>query len=471
MKITVKNFGPIKEAKDIKISPMTVFVGPSNTGKSYLAMLIYSIVKTIDELFPHEREIYRYRNRQLILAGYTASQGILEKVEDVPSFCAQSIEKTWHREFARCLGEETENILKPKNKFSVQISDDDGQIFLDLRNPEKSKFSAKGKKYIGKELETIFAEKTAVDENDDEFWKHRNKWKVQRKVTQLLLLGKTINIRTPYSSTPYYLPAIRGGIMQSHRTIVSALIEKVPMAGLVNSPPIPMFNGVLSDFMQYLIRASYPHRLYDKKKDEISKIGKTIEDKIMEGGIKAEMLKNRYPDFQYLLPTEHGKTHAIPLMSASSMVSELAPVVIFIRHYLRKGSIFILEEPEAHLHPGSQREIASALVQLVHAGIKVIITTHSDNILEQIGNFIHASTLDPATRPKILGKEAGEQALPKEKASVYLFKKTPKSAKTVVDEVEFSPDSGIITEDHQNVAIDLYNEAAELLNQTRETND
>ena len=469
MKITVKNFGPIKEAKDIKISPMTVFVGPSNTGKSYLAMLIYSIVKTIDELFPHEREVYRYRNRQLILAGYTASQGTLQKVEDVPSFCAQRIKKTWHREFARCLGEETENILKPKNKFSVQISDDDGQIFLDLHNPEKSKFSAKGKKYIGKELETIFAEKTAVDENDDEFWRQRSKWEVQRKVAQLLLLGKTINIRTP--STPYYLPAIRGGIMQSHRTIVSALIEKVPMAGLVNSPPIPMFNGVLSDFMQHLIRASYPHRLYDKEKDGISKIGKTIEDKIMEGRIKAKMLKNSYPDFQYLLPMEHGKTHAIPLMSASSMVSELAPVVIFIRHYLRKGSIFILEEPEAHLHPGSQREIASALVQLVHAGVKVIITTHSDNILEQIGNFIHASTLDPATRPKILGEEAGEQALPEEKTSVYLFKKTPKGTKTVVDEVKFSPDSGIITEDHQNVAIDLYNEAVELLNQTREAND
>ena len=463
MKITVKNFGPIKEAKDIKISPMTVFVGPSNTGKSYLAMLIYSIAKTIDELFPHERGVYPYME---ILAGNNvSSQGILQKVEDVPSFCAQSIEKTWHREFARCLGEEAENILKPKNKFSVQISDDDGQIFLDLCNPEKSKFSAKGKKYIGKELKTIFAEKTAVDENDDEY---RMQFEVQRKVARLLLFDEIINIRTP---TAYYLPAIRGGIMQSLRTVVSALIAKAPMDGHVNTHAIPMFNGVLSDFMHYLIHASYPHRLYDKEKDGISKIGKTIEDKIMKGRIKAEMLKNSYPDFQYLLPMEHGKTHAIPLMSASSMVSELAPVVIFIRRYLHKGNIFILEEPEAHLHPGSQREIASALVQLVHAGIKVIITTHSDNILEQIGNFIHASTLDPETRPKILGEEAGEQALPKEKTSVYLFKKTPKSAKTVVDEVEFSPDSGIITEDHQNVAIDLYNEAVELLNQTREAND
>ena len=42
MKLTVKNFGPIGEAKDIRISPMTLFVGPSNTGKSYLAVLLYA---------------------------------------------------------------------------------------------------------------------------------------------------------------------------------------------------------------------------------------------------------------------------------------------------------------------------------------------------------------------------------------------------------------------------------------------
>ena len=49
MKLTVKNFGPIREARNIDISPMTIFVGPSNTGKSYLAMLIYSIFKVITD--------------------------------------------------------------------------------------------------------------------------------------------------------------------------------------------------------------------------------------------------------------------------------------------------------------------------------------------------------------------------------------------------------------------------------------
>ncbi len=38
----VKNFGPIVEVK-VDLRPFTLFVGPSNTGKSYLAVLIYAL--------------------------------------------------------------------------------------------------------------------------------------------------------------------------------------------------------------------------------------------------------------------------------------------------------------------------------------------------------------------------------------------------------------------------------------------
>ena len=40
--IKVKNFGPIEKA-EIDLRPLTVFVGESNTGKTYLAALIYAV--------------------------------------------------------------------------------------------------------------------------------------------------------------------------------------------------------------------------------------------------------------------------------------------------------------------------------------------------------------------------------------------------------------------------------------------
>ena len=42
--INVENFGPI-EAAEIDLRPLTVFVGESNTGKTYLAALIYALRK------------------------------------------------------------------------------------------------------------------------------------------------------------------------------------------------------------------------------------------------------------------------------------------------------------------------------------------------------------------------------------------------------------------------------------------
>ena len=42
LELEVKDFGPIVQAK-VDLRPMTVFVGPSNTGKSYLAILIYAL--------------------------------------------------------------------------------------------------------------------------------------------------------------------------------------------------------------------------------------------------------------------------------------------------------------------------------------------------------------------------------------------------------------------------------------------
>ena len=42
LELTVSNFGPIAEAS-IELRPMSVFVGPSNTGKSYMAALIYAL--------------------------------------------------------------------------------------------------------------------------------------------------------------------------------------------------------------------------------------------------------------------------------------------------------------------------------------------------------------------------------------------------------------------------------------------
>ena len=61
-----------------------------------------------------------------------------------------------------------------------------------------------------------------------------------------------------------------------------------------------------------------------------------------------------------------------------SMVSELAPVVLYLRHVVGSDSVLIIEEPESHLHPAMQVEFTRQLAAIVHAGVRLIVTTHSE---------------------------------------------------------------------------------------------
>ena len=48
VEISVRNFGPITEAH-LNLRPLTVFVGPSNTGKTYLSILTYALQRIFED--------------------------------------------------------------------------------------------------------------------------------------------------------------------------------------------------------------------------------------------------------------------------------------------------------------------------------------------------------------------------------------------------------------------------------------
>ena len=51
LKITAQDFGPITQC-EVELKPLTVFLGPSNSGKSYLATLIYGLINAVWQTTP-----------------------------------------------------------------------------------------------------------------------------------------------------------------------------------------------------------------------------------------------------------------------------------------------------------------------------------------------------------------------------------------------------------------------------------
>ena len=148
-------------------------------------------------------------------------------------------------------------------------------------------------------------------------------------------------------------------------------------------------------------------------------------------------------------------------MNSSSMVSELAPVVLYLRHIVNEEDVLIIEEPESHLHPAMQVEFVRHLAAAVNSGIRVILTTHSEWVLEELANLIRLWDLPEPSRAQFKGSDS---ALDPDRLGVWLFetKKSPKG--TVVREIPLDFEIGNFPSGYDGVAMDVYNRWAEISN-------
>ena len=96
---------------------------------------------------------------------------------------------------------------------------------------------------------------------------------------------------------------------------------------------------------------------------------------------------------------------------------------------------------------------------MVRAGVYVLITTHSNWLLKQIGNLIREGELQKQ------GKSTSESAdyLKEEDVGAWWFHKNKP-----VTELPFDLTEGIEPEDHLDIEEDLYNRSAGLQNRIEE---
>ena len=251
------------------------------------------------------------------------------------------------------------------------------------------------------------------------------------------LFGRYVGINA------FYLPATRTGVMQSHQVIASASVQLAAYAGLAQFERSPHLSGILADFLRVLIEIDVRY----VKSVHVHEIAENMERDILHGSIRVDYSGARYPRFMY-------KTNGldIPLSQASSMVSEVAPVVLFTKHRVGKGDLLIIEEPEAHLHPAAQIEMAKAIARFVRAGVKVLVTTHSENFLDALANCV---------RQSIVGSKNSDSSLGKDMVGLYGFEKSKSG--TTVKNLGFDKESGLSPDDHDSVNSDLYNDTVNLL--------
>ena len=496
LELNVKNFGPIAEAK-IDLRPLTVFVGPSNTGKSYLAILIYALHRffsddmLIRRRFPvHDpvrddddppKEIRKQLVRWVKHTFEDKDKLLSKKQVRLPETIAGLIRpllnesSPWGKDLVlgliRCFGtDEARGLIRKVSQGSAQVAirkhgSADLEPFahklhigakkpsLTATIPETSPIWIDAS---GNTSEFRSRGRISWEGEPEELSEERLAWRLIRD----LAVDAFPSLIAPLHQPAFYLPADRTGIMHAHMALTSALIHSAPMAGLRPAAPAPMLSGVLADFLEQLInlatpRYRVPSRQWRYSPHRRSELGDQIEKTILVGTVKAQRSETNYPYFSY---RPEGWENDLPLMNASSMVSELAPVVLYLRHVVRPDNVLIIEEPESHLHPAMQVEFTRQLAAIVQAGVRVILTTHSEWVLEELANIVQRSKL-PETRKKEI--ESGIISLRPDEVGVWLFqpKKRPKGS--IVKEISLD-DSGLFPSGFDEVAATLHNNWADI---------
>lgn len=90
----------------------------------------------------------------------------------------------------------------------------------------------------------------------------------------------------------------------------------------------------------------------------------------------------------------------MPLTAAASSIKELAPLTLLFNKFSASGTSVLLEEPEAHLHPGRQVKVADLIACAVNKGCHMQITTHSDYFIKRINNLLKLHNLRKIMHPE-----------------------------------------------------------------------
>jgi predicted ATPase len=75
---------------------------------------------------------------------------------------------------------------------------------------------------------------------------------------------------------------------------------------------------------------------------------------------------------------------AFNLVDVGYGVSQILPIIVDILRTEKEG-MFLLQQPEVHLHPQAQAELGSFLATLAAtAGTRFVVETHSDYLVDRI---------------------------------------------------------------------------------------
>lgn len=399
MVIHVKGFGKIKSA-DINIGSLTVFVGENNSGKTYLMQLIYHVLETLIDL----RGLSKFLDEEITQINQSNWNQINIAVNK------------WLQANRKMIVKEAFLSTISITELSVDFDEIEDEYTLNLLPPPASNETMYSyeitnkttKKLVSTHFVPCYYDKTSV------------------LVSSILsyVLPKHGRIATK----PLFLPSSRVGLMLLYRDVFASRKPQDMMnLSMQKSKNTLGLTCPVYDYLNFLQTYRYDS---DSKRNKkiIDFIGERLIDGSFDFGEHAILYKPQFSKKYF------------PAHLSSSMINELAPLVMMLTNIVSYDSIFY-DEIETCLHPLKQIEMARLVVRLVNSNYKMVISTHSDTMAIALNNLILLSHM--SNRDEIAEKLGYSKDDFFQKNDIHVYQFTCGKGKTTVTEIEMYPNINI----------------------------
>ena len=427
--VEINNIGKLKDAK-VSVRPLTILAGPNSTGKSFVSKILYSTLYSLntnhyfEELQRHLFRLLRIlRAAEWHLIEYDNDEQLLKIVEKTKNLIITTIQET--RKNVKDL---TSNLVFPiflqscesivdVTKEVVELVEDQGlegnlmaidrvneiikeleglknytgdQVFFKsfykiLKLNLEGNFQVSNLNHIIGDVEKLATIRIGnkgsiqIKSSFDEEEVRKTSMETD-SLTPDDLISIQNNSSVIYLESPFYWKQ-RRALLKSRR---SAVIGRYSVV-------VPKFFKDLSEM------------LYEELKGEpcFSDILQEIKGKT----IKGEIIISDVGDLVFK-GEKQNRSHSLSMTSTG--VVQLGLIALLIeRKILNKDSVLFIDEPETNLHPEWQVKMMEILFKLVKSGAKVVMATHSADMLNWLSKNLTPEDAHLVSVNQMMAQEDG----------------------------------------------------------------
>jgi predicted ATPase len=378
-RVRYKNFKAF-DAADLILAPITVIMGPNNSGKSSILSGLKILSQTVESSDPTVNLLLNGSNGDFgtykdVVFGNSKKKHMQMyiEVEKKKSMCSLEVNYMYRAQLQEIVAKDI--TLKINNSsLKVAYSDDSGKHYLErLDNFE-----------VPKTIRSHIAEDLRIANFIPNYIGRNHYQKNEKSATHTFLSKLNDN---------YHF-----NMFQASRQLRSALTGIECVSAMRMAPQRTyMFTGenrnkigkngehsVSIMVMDNLRRGSKSKQIKEKVTEWLTKADIASDIKVQKISDRHYELLFRHPytkEYENFADVGYGNSQILPILVAGYNLSE--------------GSTLIIEEPEIHLHPKAQFMIGDFVSDLCSRNIQSLIETHSEHFILRLQQLITEKKLKP----------------------------------------------------------------------------